>query len=89
MALHIIQQLLNHADAQPESTGAQRGSDRRRPCSVLSSFAVKLVQTFCRTAVRRTNRKHADGIANVLSPEQLERGAGDGDRTRDQQLGKL
>ena len=90
MPLHVIQQPLGHADARTTSvyfnaTRLGLHESMLRFERFRGEVCTDLLQD---DPERRYNVAH-ENTDKVLNPEHLERGAGDGDRTRDQQLGKL
>ncbi len=90
MALHVIQQLLGHADAR--TTSIYLNATRLGLHESMQRFEQRRGEVCPDVAQEPRNAGDEwspTDDANLLNLQDLRRGAGDGDRTRDQQLGKL
>jgi len=90
MPLHVVQQLLGHADARTTSIylnatriGLHESMER------FEQFRRQSCTDLARGRPLNDGYENEGSEGNSLNPEVLEGGAGDGDRTRDIELGKL
>jgi integrase len=90
MPLHVVQQLLGHADAR--TTSIYLNATRLGLHECMQRFE-RVRGEVCTDRLQEGSEDTAaspeSDAANLLNLDQLRGGAGDGDRTRDQQLGKL